>query len=414
MGNAAIQPEIAALTACTISRDVQNFDLLIEDMETALGENWGDLGFDDALAFFQQPDAETLEFVAIAVDEDDEDNLALVGEVITKARDAGIKVILIAEDLTPVALHQLLRLGANDFVPYPLPEGELASAIERLNAPAPEAPVPTDMQPKLATSANNRDGMILPVHGLAGGTGASTFAVNLAWELALVGKEDAPRVCLIDFDLQFGAASTYLDLPRREAVYELLSDTENMDSESFMQALLSFNDKLHVLTAPTDILPLDLIQPEDVARILDVAKANFDYVIVDMPTTLVAWTETVLMASAIYFCPIEMEMRSAQNVLRMIKALKAEELPHDKLRFAVNRAPKFTDLQGKARVKRMAESLDVSLELLLPDGGKPVSQAGDHGLPLAETAAKNPLRKEIMKLAASLHELANASKSQAA
>ena len=42
---------------------------------------------------------------------------------------------------------------------------------------------------------------------------------------------------------------------------------------------------------------------------------------------------------------------------------------------------------------------------MLPDGGKQVVQAGDHGLPLAETAAKAPLRKEIQKLATSLFEL---------
>jgi pilus assembly protein CpaE len=41
----------------------------------------------------------------------------------------------------------------------------------------------------------------------------------------------------------------------------------------------------------------------------------------------------------------------------------------------------------------------------LPDGGKQVTQATDHGLPLAENCAKNPLRKEIAKLAASLHSV---------
>ena len=40
------------ILACTISRDVQNFDLLIEDMEASMGESWGDLGFAEALAFF--------------------------------------------------------------------------------------------------------------------------------------------------------------------------------------------------------------------------------------------------------------------------------------------------------------------------------------------------------------------------
>ncbi len=40
----------------------------------------------------------------------------------------------------------------------------------------------------------------------------------------------------------------------------------------------------------------------------------------------------------------------------------------------------------------------------MPDGAKQVMQSCDHGLPLAETAAKNVLRKEIHKLAASIHQ----------
>ncbi len=41
----------------------------------------------------------------------------------------------------------------------------------------------------------------------------------------------------------------------------------------------------------------------------------------------------------------------------------------------------------------------------LPDGAYQVTQSNDHGLPLAETAPKNALRKEIAKLARQLHEL---------
>ncbi|WP_391481454.1 CpaE family protein [Nereida sp. NH-UV-3] len=413
MPETLLQPEAMAITACTISRDVQNFDLLIDDMEQALGENWGDLGFSDALLYFDQPEASALKFVAIALDENDEADLSLVSEVITAAKNAGIQVILIAEDLSPVALHQLLRQGANDFVPYPLPEGELAASIARLDAAqnVPEAP----QQPMISSSqATSRQGMIIPVHGLGGGAGATTFAVNLAWELATIDAKPAPRVCLIDLDLQFGSASTYLDLPRREAVYELLAETDTLDGDTLRQAMLTFQDCLHVLTAPADILPLDLIQPDDVERLLETARHHFDIAVIDMPTTLVSWTETVLQAADLYFCPIEMEMRSAQNVLRMIKALKSENLPFEKLRFAVNRAPKFTDLQGKARVKRMAESLSISLDLQLPDGGRAVMQAGDHGLPLAVSAPKNPLRKEINKLALSLFELSQNAQHKAA
>jgi len=265
---------------------------------------------------------------------------------------------------------------------------------------APPAPIATTSGP-----TGGHEGVIIAVHGLAGGVGATTLAVNLAWELANIDKKDNPRVCLLDLDLQMGSVSTYLDLPRRETVYELLSDTESMDEESFMAALVSFNEKLQVLTAPAEMLPLDLISSDDIQRIVKAARANFDYVVIDMPTTVVMWTETVLSAAHVYFAPIELDMRSAQNALRMIRALKAEDLPHEKLRYVLNRAPKFTDLSGKGRVKRLADSLDISIEVQLSDGGKPIIQACDHGLPLAETVAKNPLRKEILKLAKSVHEV---------
>lgn len=415
---ANLQPEPAPIVACTISRDVQNFELLIDDMELELGESWGDLSFEDALVFLDQPDAAALEFVAIAVDGEDEQDLSRIGDILRHAKSKGIRVILIAHNVGPVALHQLLRLGADDFVPYPLPEGALHEAIERLRRPAPppaappaaEAEAEVVQHPKFKAKGD-RDGVLLPVHGMAGGVGATTFATNLAWELANTTKPDGPRVCLIDLDLQFGAVSTGLDLPRRDAVFEILSDTASADSEAFLRSLLTFNDRLHVFTAPPDMLPLDLVNPEDIGRILDMALANFDYVVVDMPTTIVAWTETVLTRAHVYFSLLELDLRSAQNVLRLTRALKAEGLPHEKMRFVLNRAPRFTDLSAKSRVKRMAESLDIDIEVQLPDGGHQVTQANDHGLPLADSAPKNAMRKEIQKLAKSLHDLNKAAES---
>ena len=402
---AAVKSEPAPIVACTISRDVQNFDLLIEDMEAECGESWGDLGFADATSFLDQPEADHLEFVAIAMTEEDEADITEVSELIRAAVAKGIKVLLIAEEVSPMALHQLLRLGAEEFVPYPLPDGALHDAIDRMRRKAATAKdVPDELKTKIKATGD-RNGVVLPVHGLAGGIGSTTFAVNLAWELANIDRTDPPRVCLLDFDLQFGTVATYLDLPRREAVFELLSDTSSMDQESFMQALLTYGEKLHVLTSPSELLPLDFVGPEDIEKVVEMARTNFDYVVIDMPSTMVMWTETVLHAAHVYFAMVELDMRSAQNTLRTVRAFKGEELPAEKLRFVLNRAPGFTNIEGKARVKRMAESLDVKIECLMPDGGKQVMQSGDHGLPLAEVAAKNVLRKELMKLAQQVHEV---------
>jgi pilus assembly protein CpaE len=404
--SAAPEPEPQPIVACTISRDVQEFALLIEDMEAALGETWGDLTFTEALTFFDQPDSASLVFVAVAIDAEDEADLSLIKQTVAAAKAQGIKVILITEDVSPAALHQLLREGGDEFIPYPLPEGELARAIERVTAPPQVEPPPPPAAIKPAAKArDDRSGVVIPVYGMAGGTGASTFAVNLAWELCLLDKNDPPRVCLIDLGLQFGGVASYLDVPRRDAVIELLSDTATMDSEAFLQSLQTYGDKLEVLTAPGDLVPLDLINARDVERIVEVARTNFDYVVIDMPLAVVEWSEAVLNAAHICFAIMTLDMRCAQNTVRLMRALQAEALPFDKYRFILNRAPGFTDLASRSRIKRMAETLGIAIELQLPDGGKAVAMNGDQGIPMGEGIPRNPLRKEIAKLAKSVHDV---------
>ena len=405
-------PENAQILACTISRDVENFDLLIEDMETVMGEAWGDLSLDEAAAFLSQPEASGMEFVAIAMDDGDEEVLPQIETIISSARQAGIKVILVTENVSANHLHQLLRLGAEEFLPYPLPEGELASAVARLRTPAPEPAAPERVG-KVAPAKISTDGVVLAVQGMAGGTGSTTMAVNLAWELANMKGDHQPRVALLDMNHQFGSVATYLDLPRRDAVHELLSDVEAMDDDAFCASLVQFEEKLNVLTAPPDILPMDYLTQDDVTHLIETARQNFDYVVIDMPSVITQWTDVVLNTAHVYFAMLELEMRSAQNTLRLKRVLQAEDLPFEKMRFILNRAPKFTDLTGRSRIKRLAESLGISIEVHLPDGGKPVMQACDHGQPLAESAAKNPLRKEIVKLATQLHQL-NQTTSEAA
>ncbi|WP_416916501.1 MAG: AAA family ATPase [Roseicyclus sp.] len=439
----ALRSEPAPIIACTVSRDVHRFALLIEDMETELGEAWGDLSFEEARSFLDQPDAERLEFLALAVTPDEVRDLGHVGELIVAAKARGIRIVLIAHELTPAALRELLRLGADDFVPYPLAEGALRDAIDKIRAPKPPAPTvlrladaktdaatETDAatpepeatpeiatppaEPQKDTAAAITPAVIGPrlegqaavfaVQGLAGGTGASTLAVNLAWELATATKDKAPSVCLMDFDLQAGSVSTFLDLPRRDLVIELLQEAQSMDVEGFKQALLGYEGKISVFPAPPELLPLDLIGPEEMEALLNLATQCFDIVIVDMPHTMVMWTETVLNRADVYFATLELDMRSAQNAMRFLKALRGEGLPVEKLNFVLNRAPGLTDLNGKSRARKLGESLGVKITTWLPDGGKQVAQAGDHGQPLALSAKRNALRKEIGKLAKGLHK----------
>ncbi len=407
-GGLALQSDPTPIVACTVSRDVENFDLLIEDMETELGDAWGDLSISQAQAFLTQPDGESLELIAIAVDQKDESDIGMVGEIIRLAKQNGTRVILIADGLSPAGLHQLIKLGADDFVPYPLPNNALYEAIARVRA-LNEVPEPQDIPEASASTAKiarptlGGANAVFAVQSLAGGTGATTLAVNLAWELANIDKKNPPSVCLIDLDLQFGTVATYLDLSRREMILEMLTDAQSMDEDAFKQAIVSYGNKLSVFTAPSEILPLDMISSEDVTAILRLARESHDIVVIDMPSTIVQWTETILSEVDVYFSVLELDMRSAQNAMRFIKALKSEDLPLEKVNFVLNRAPGMTDMGGKSRAKRLSESLGVKIATNLSEGGKQIKQSCDHGSPLLEMGKKNALRKDILKLATGLH-----------
>lgn len=73
------------IRACTISRDVQAFDLLIEDMDSLLGTNWGDIHISEALAYLAQPEAKQLEFLALALEAADEAQLDMLVQIVGRA-----------------------------------------------------------------------------------------------------------------------------------------------------------------------------------------------------------------------------------------------------------------------------------------------------------------------------------------
>ena len=393
--------------ALAIARDFKKFNLLVEDLDDEFSSSWRQVNFKDAGNALQRANLQALEFVIVAVDRDDEKNLDSASSIIKTAKTLGVRVILIANDLSPMGLHQLMRLGADDFAPYPLPDGTLTDSVRRLREKSHSSPA-------TAAPKRNRHGVIIPVFGLSGGVGASTFSVNLAWELAQFTKKLDRRVALLDFNFQFGSVATYLDLPRREAIYELITDASTMDHDALAQALTSFKSRLAVLTAPMDALPLDIIGKDEVAKLLDIAANSYDFVVVDLPQALVAWSDDVLQKAETFFALLEVDMRSAQNTLRFLRALKAEDLPFEKVQFALNRAPGFADLSGKSRVKRLSESLGVDINIMLPDGGRAVTNSCDQGLPLAESAPKNPLRKEIRRIAESIANMVEADKAAVA
>ena len=122
---ALLKAKAKELEAYAVARNVEKFDLLIEDMNNEFADSWAPLSFEEATDELNGGKLDSLEFVIVGIDRQDEEDLAPVARFIRFSKKLGVAVILIANDLTPMGLHQLMRLGADDFAPYPLPDGAL-------------------------------------------------------------------------------------------------------------------------------------------------------------------------------------------------------------------------------------------------------------------------------------------------
>lgn len=373
------------------------FDALADNLDEEFGaDSWRIVANRDADRVIEES-SQAVPIAIFAISADLPQAIDGMAMLIKMASDAGMSVLLVVGDISSRSMHSLMRAGVSEFLPFPNEEGAFSEAIGRLrNSMGSDLPSIVGGSSKL--------GKVITAYGAAGGVGASTFIVNLAWELCLAGRKSGLSVALLDFNFQYGSVATYLDVPRREAVYELVSDASTLDQTGLVQALSTYQDALHVLTAPRDALPLDIVSPSDVNAIVKQSQEAFDYVLIDMPQALMNWSEQVYAASDIFYGVMEIDMRSAQNMFRFLRTLKAEDMSLDKIRYVLNRAPGLTDLSGKARTKRVAESLGIQFEHMLPDGGKQVINACDQGVPLANSAKSNPYRKEIARVAKAMIE----------
>ncbi|MGF1551377.1 MAG: CpaE family protein [Paracoccaceae bacterium] len=389
--------------AVVFSDDFVEIDALAEDLDGEIGADaWVEVANAEADDVFADADGErTFAIVTLSSDTPEAVDTAL--GLIRKAANAEVMALLVCGEISSRTMHALIRAGVAEFAPYPEPAGALREAINNLRSARARG-----RRPGVGGAGAKREGKVFGVYGVAGGVGASTLAVNLAWELCELVRTEGKRVALMDFNFQYGAVATYLDVPRREAVYELVSEAGSMDQTALTQALTSYRERLHVLTAPRDALPLDIVSPADVEAMLRVATDSFDYVVIDMPQALMNWSETVYSTASAFVVVMESDMRSAQNMFRFTRTLKSEDLDLSKMVCALNRAPRLTDLSGKARAKRLAESLAVEFKHMLPDGGRAVADACDQGVPLAEVARSNALRREIVKIASRVVEMAAA------
>jgi pilus assembly protein CpaE len=230
-----------------------------------------------------------------------------------------------------------------------------------------------------------------------GGVGVTTLAIQTALLLLKSGDRENPPTCLIDLDFQHGACADYLDLEPRLDLGEIEPRPERLDRQLLEVMLSQHSSGLAVIAAPSRPAEMRSFDPNVVTRLLDLASAQFDYVVIDMPRTWFSWTDSVLRGSNKLFIVSEMTVPGLRHAKQLMAAIRERlgDGPHPQV--IVNRFEQRIFAPGLRRT-HIQQALGEALAGVIPNSYRLVLEAIDRGVPLDEVKPGNSVAAALKNL----------------
>ncbi len=348
------------------------------------------LSFDGPLAGFAA-NAPMVRSTDMLVVEINPDNAAALKELEEFAAGPGARmaVVAAARGLTVSATRRLLRSSITDVLPVPFSLEELAQAVETAR----------DHLARVRTSDGGGGGRmanIIAFHGAVGGIGTTMIATQVAQLLA-----EKKQVLVIDLDMQRGTASLYLNLKPRLTISDLIDADERLDIEFLKMVAERHQSGLSVVSSPVDMAGMDAISPEFLERLLDLAAANYDVVVLDMPGVWMDWSAMAMQKADLIGLVTQMTVSGVQQARRQLDVLEANGLG-ERVRVVMNRMT--PGMFGKYDTAEAANVLRFPVHFALANDYPTVSAALDEGTPLKKVKVKARIEKELRQMADAMAE----------
>ena len=247
----------------------------------------------------------------VDIDPDDERELRQLGRIIEQRRGRSV-ILATAGQLSAQGVRGLVRQGVDDFIPQPFEFSDLRDAIAAARIKLRQA----RMGGKL--------GKVIAVSRAKGGMGASTLAAHIA--LALREKrhrrEPEREVALLDLDLQFGDLALMLDLEPSSEMVEFIRDPARLDGALLRASMTRHASGLFVLPAPGEVVPLDALPLSTAAKLIELAREEFEYVVLDLPPAVPRWMEAVLQRTDQMVVVTQLNVAAIRQTRRWLDALR--------------------------------------------------------------------------------------------
>ncbi len=158
-----------------------------------------------------------------------------------------------------------------------------------------------------------RSGRLVFVLGVRGGVGATTIAVNTAWQLA---EEHRRWVMLLDLDTVGGDAALQLDTRPTHALTEALQNPDRVDELFLDRGTIHVTPRLDLLASLERLGEEVTVNEHAVTALLKSLLQRYRFVFVDIPAPLAARLPQVMRLPSLCILVGDASLASARDVAR--------------------------------------------------------------------------------------------------
>jgi pilus assembly protein CpaE len=307
----------------------------------------------------------------------------LLGELDRLAEfcDPGTKVVIIGHVNDVILYRELLKRGVSEYLVAPITAPQLMESLSNLYNDPEADPV----------------GHVYAFIGAKGGVGSSTICHNAAWTLSEVLKSN---VIIADLDLAFGTTGLDFNQDPIQGIADALATPERLDEVLLDRLLTKCSEHLSIFAAPV-VLDRDYeITPDGCDMVIDVARQNVPYVVVDLPHGWSAWTKRVLLQAdevVITAAPDLANLRNAKNIVELLKqSRKNDQAPQ----LVINMAnmPKRPEIG----LKEFEEALGIKALAVIDFDPETFGQASNNGQMIEELSNRAKAAPTFREIAMTL------------
>ena len=295
--------------------------------------------------------------------------------------DPGTKVIVIGAYNDVQLYREMVRCGVTEYLVAPLDERLVLHVISDAFA---------DTQTKSF-------GKLIAFIGAKGGVGSSTIAHNVAFNIA---QDYQQNVVLADLDLPYGTAGLNLNQDPVHGISEAVFSADRVDDTVVDRLLCKCTDYLSLLAAPALLDREYDFDKTSFDSILDIARGNAPYTVLDIPHGWNSWTKQVLMAADEIVVTATPDLACLRNTKNIIETLKSVRRNDHMPKIVLNQVGLAK--RPEISVADFSDSLELEPAVVVPFDAMLFGAAANNGQMLAEANASAKPTELVRHLAYAL------------